>query len=389
MSGVFLGSNILHSIYAAKALRGRGLLNAFAGPTVFREGPVSGLLPRRLKETRVFPPDVLTPVHRLVVAEMLAKGLRRTGVSFRHQHLASRAILDASMARLVRSSDAGVVHVNSAGLVSTFGAAEQKGAFRVSDVRAPHPATVPYDDPISDHLLEEFELADLILVNSSFALQSFLDMGTPASKLAVLPLGVDPVVFNPGSQPRREGARPGSGPLRLLFVGALSHRKGLDLLLEAVEFLDQPVDLRVAGPPADPAISARADSAGTCTVLGAVTRDRLAGEYRAADVFVLPSRSDSYPLVTLEAIASGTPVIVTDMCGTADLVRQHACGLVVRAGDAGALHEAITRLQLDPDELTSLAEGCVRARPYITWEAYGRGLIELYESRILPMTGQR
>lgn len=389
MTGVFLGSNILHSVYAAKALAERGLLSTFAGPAVFRASLLSSCLPERLQETRVFPPDVFTPLHRLIAAEVVAKGLRRTGVPFRRQHLAARAVLDASMARLVNHGEFGVVHVNSAGLVSTFRAADRAGAFRVSDVRAPHPATVPYDDPTHEHLLEEFALADLILVNSAFAEQSFLDMGTAPSKLAVLPLGVDPAVFHPGQRTGRNTSRPNDEPLQLLFVGALSHRKGLDILMDAVQELERPVGLRIAGPPADPSISARALAAATCTVLGPVTRDRLPGEYRAADVVVVPSRSDSFPLVTLEAIASGTPVIVTDMCGTAELVRKYACGLVVKAGDAAAVHEAISCLQDDPGRLTALAEGCLQARPNITWEAYGRGLIELYEARIIPGMGRR
>jgi glycosyltransferase involved in cell wall biosynthesis len=373
---VFLGSNILHSVYAASALSRAGLLSRFCGPVILSSDRWSGALPRAARESRLFPISKGLPLERLWWPEVAAKGSRLLHLDRERQAEIGRLALDASLTRKV--SDESVVHLNSAGLFATAQKAKRNGAFLICDVREPHPATTAGVDPIGPQLEQEFASADVVLVNSEFTRSSFLQMGFEPDRLEVVPLGVDLDDFKPG--PPKET---GHG-LRLLFAGAISHRKGLDVLLAALSKVDVPWELRVAGPIVDASIADRARATGGCELLGPLTRLQLRREYQAADLFVLPSRSDSYPLVSLEAIACGTPVLLTDQCGTAPLILELEAGVVVGADDPNALAAALAALADDRVRLDRLTAACLPARQAMTWESYGDALVELYRRRVLP-----
>jgi glycosyltransferase involved in cell wall biosynthesis len=82
---------------------------------------------------------------------------------------------------------------------------------------------------------------------------------------------------------------------------------------------------------------------------GARSRDALVSHYAAADVFVLPSRSEPWGMVLNEAAAAGLPLVATEESGAAhDLVEPERNGYRVPAGDVAALREALARLAADP-----------------------------------------
>jgi glycosyltransferase involved in cell wall biosynthesis len=103
----------------------------------------------------------------------------------------------------------------------------------------------------------------------------------------------------------------------------------------------------------------------------------LAAELRRADVLVLPSRNDSYGMVVAEALASGTPAIVSEMVGSKDLVCEGATGWIVPVGDAGALAERMAWCAGHPEAVRALSGECRRAAESATWPAYHRRLAEL------------
>ena len=88
--------------------------------------------------------------------------------------------------------------------------------------------------------------------------------------------------------------------------------------------------------------------------------------YRDADVFVLPSQNENFGNTAAEAVAAGTPAIVTEQCGIAPLLANEA-GLVVRQ-DAAALSEALERVLLDAELRARLAAGCARVTSRLGWE---------------------
>ena len=88
--------------------------------------------------------------------------------------------------------------------------------------------------------------------------------------------------------------------------------------------------------------------------------------YRDADVFVLPSQNENFGNTAAEAVAAGTPVIVTEQCGIAPLLAEEA-GLVVRH-DAAALSEALERILGDSELHERLAAGCANVTSRLGWE---------------------
>jgi alpha-1,3-rhamnosyl/mannosyltransferase len=123
--------------------------------------------------------------------------------------------------------------------------------------------------------------------------------GLAPEKITVTPHGVDPA-FGPG-----DGARPGY----LLFVGAVQARKDPLAALAAAHAAGLP--LVVVGPEKEPAL-ARELRAGGADLRGWLEKDELAELYRGAEALLLPSRFEGFGIPVLEAMASGTPVVVSD-----------------------------------------------------------------------------
>ena len=102
-----------------------------------------------------------------------------------------------------------------------------------------------------------------------------------------------------------------------------------------------------------------------------LSHSQLRGIYADADVFVLPSFEDAYGLVTLEALASGVPVVVSDGAGASELISHGRHGLVVPAGSATALADAVRQLA-DPDLRAELGRaGRELVEQAHSWDQYG------------------
>lgn len=132
---------------------------------------------------------------------------------------------------------------------------------------------------------------------------------------------------------------------RLVFVGQLIRRKGVDVLLAALEplwqrFPDLSLDVLGEGPLRG-AIEGytRSVPQARITLLGARPSDDVARHVAACDLLVLPSRFDGWGMVVNEALMVGTPVLVTDRCGAADLVRHGRNGYVAAAGSVTSLRD--------------------------------------------------
>jgi glycosyltransferase involved in cell wall biosynthesis len=165
----------------------------------------------------------------------------------------------------------------------------------------------------------------------------------------------------------------------ILFLGRLSQKKSPDLLLRAFAALaETPKDFDAAPHlafvgPDESSMKARLQQ--LATELGVAPRvhisPALEGEakwaaYRDADIFVLPSQNENFGNSAAEAIAAGTPVIVTDQCGIAPLLRGTAA--IVVKHDQGELQSAITRLLQDDESYRQLKEGCSVALANLDWE---------------------
>jgi glycosyltransferase involved in cell wall biosynthesis len=148
---------------------------------------------------------------------------------------------------------------------------------------------------------------------------------------------------------------------RILFVGRLVYYKGLTVLLEALAATQASLVI-VGDGPLEGALRARARALGVAerVVFGSGLSDEdVRWLYRACDVFVLPSteRTEAFGLVQIEAMASGLPVVSTDVPTGVPWVNEHeVTGLVVARDDAGALAAGLQRLLADPALRTALGQ---------------------------------
>ncbi|WP_266079404.1 glycosyltransferase family 4 protein [Haladaptatus caseinilyticus] len=200
-------------------------------------------------------------------------------------------------------------------------------------------------------------LADTVITTQESYVQRSRPLQSVQSKVECIPNGVDIRRFRPVTVSPGEKRSLGFAPNRtsVLFLSTLDeyHRyKGLDVLLEAMSMLaaimPEPPQLVVGGDgvlrPEYETLAARLGVESRVRFLGRIPDSELVAAYNAADAFVLPSTDsdqEGFGLVLLEALATGTPVVSTDIVGVADDIESTDVGRVVNRGDPGALAKGI------------------------------------------------
>lgn len=213
----------------------------------------------------------------------------------------------------------------------------------------------------------EWQAADLILCPSEFVRQGMVRQGVPEGKLRLVPYGYEPPTAIP---PRRPWD--GTRPLRLLFVGAVTLRKGVPYLALALEEVrGLPLEARVVGPVAlkEPG---QARLAAVARLTGQVPRPEVQASYQWADVFVFPCLCEGSATVVYEALAAGLPVLTTPHAGS--VVRDGVDGFIVPIRDAAALAEKIEHLAQDPALLAWMSQNAYQRAQEFGWEKYGERL---------------
>ena len=185
--------------------------------------------------------------------------------------------------------------------------------------------------------------------------------GIAPEKVTVVGAGVN-LPQLPPVRPRSNGAAP-----TILFVGNDFVRKGGQVLLEAFRQVRRSMPaVRLVLVGTRPMVAPHAG----VEVLGRVhDRERIAQLYREADVFCVASYFDPYPLVLLEAMAFGVPVVTTEQTGTPEMVTDGVTGLLVPPGDADSLAAALLESLRDPARAARLAAAARRdVEERFTWD---------------------
>lgn len=202
-----------------------------------------------------------------------------------------------------------------------------------------------------DRLKAEWSLADLVLVNSNWSRDALVRQGVPLEKIIVVPLAIDVAADH-----RAEAVYP-AGPLKVLWLGSIILRKGIQYLVEAARKLErQRVEFLLVGPLGISEQAIRSFPR-NMRVLGRVTRDQLSHYYRQAHLFVLPTLSDGFAITQLEAMAHALPVVTTPNCG--NVVTHGVDGFIVPARNSEALADAIARLDADRPLLRAMSCNCL------------------------------
>ncbi len=217
----------------------------------------------------------------------------------------------------------------------------------------------------------------------------------PSDTLRIIPCGVDLDAFTPGLLEERAAAKRALSPDGLpvlLFVGRLDAIKDLDLLLASVAAMRTPARLYIVGgnPEGDPeverlrGVAAGLGIAERVVFPGAVPQRELPRYYRAADAVVVTSRYESFGLVAVEALASGTPVVASEVGGLPSSVCDGENGLLVRWRRP---EEFATRLDLLLGDEALHARLSQRARPSVerySWSRIGDAVRALYGELSVP-----
>lgn len=202
-----------------------------------------------------------------------------------------------------------------------------------------------------DRVKAEWAAADLVLVNSNWSRDALVQQAVPFEKIIVVPLAID-LTRDHALEPVNS-----EGPLKVLWLGSVNLRKGIQYLVEAARKLErQKVEFLLAGPLgiSDQAVRS---FPGNIKVLGRVTRDLLAHYYRQAHVFVLPTLSDGFAVTQLEAMAHALPVVTTPNCG--NVVTDGVDGFIVPARDSQSLADALARLDANRPLLVEMSRNAL------------------------------
>jgi D-inositol-3-phosphate glycosyltransferase len=232
--------------------------------------------------------------------------------------------------------------------------------------------------------------ADLILASTAEEAGLLGSLyGADPDRIEILPPGVDHRVFAPGDRAAARARLGHPGGRVLLFVGRIQPLKGLDVAVGALAELPQrDATLVAVGGPSGPSgqaelarVHALADRLGVTDRIRFVEpqpHHLLSTYYRAADVCVVPSRSESFGLVALEAAACGIPVVAAAVGGLATIVEDGTTGVLIDGRDPADFAKAIDGLLADPAAARAMgAAAAGRARGY-TWSTAAARLRRIY-----------
>lgn len=308
------------------------------------------------------------------------------------RHIRGRALSKAG-AKVVRAGADVVVAFHDTAL-EAFDQAETAGALRVLDFPSAHPdftdilvreeaqrcpefaSSLVVSRPGFHvrRMKQEISAADFILVGSEYAKRTFALSGVPTDKVVAIPYGADTSRFRPlDHSSQHEG-------FGVLFAGRLEQLKGLSYLLEGYRsFRKKDTSLILAGSlPPDPSVLAPYQE--LYQFVGYVHHSEMPDFYRKGSVFVLPSLIEGFPLVVVEAMASGLPVIVTDT-GAADIVRDGVDGFVVPIRDSDAISHCLEILYADAPLRHRMGESARQRALEFTWDRYRTAAADFLEFR--------
>jgi glycosyltransferase involved in cell wall biosynthesis len=218
--------------------------------------------------------------------------------------------------------------------------------------------------------LEEYELADRILVLSEKAEETFLAAGIPGEKLFRHQRGVDTERFSPAPAPPEK--------FRAIFVGALIERKGAHHLIRVWKQLALPDAELVLVGTVHPEIERVLRECADDSIVARGFVPDVAEEYRRAAVHIFPSECEGSAKCTYEAAACGLPQITTREAG--DVVQHEVNGLIIPPNDPEALADAIRRLHADRALCLRLGSaGRERVRAQFTWAHFRSRLMDAYQ----------
>jgi L-malate glycosyltransferase len=225
-----------------------------------------------------------------------------------------------------------------------------------------------------------YRCATAIVANSRASADQLQREGVPARKISMIHNGLDDATYVP------RPARP--SPRNVTVVANLRRLKGHDVLVDASaiilrRFPDARFEFIGEGPERG-ALEARAAALGVAHAIAFAGRsDDIPARLAAADIFVLPSRSESFPNAILEAMAAGLPIVASGVGGILELIENGRTGWLTPPGEAAPLADRVMHLMAGPDEAAKMgAAARADALARFSFDRMIAGFDELYLSEL-------
>jgi D-inositol-3-phosphate glycosyltransferase len=240
------------------------------------------------------------------------------------------------------------------------------------------------------------EQADCILAPTVEEARDLVRLyGASPERVRVVTPGVDTEVFTPGDRLLAKMRLGLQGKTVILFAGRFQPLKSPDVAIRAVACLAElipsldPVLLMLGGPsgragfrPEDlEKLAVDLGVADRVVLHDPIPHDELPKYYRAADAVIVPSRTESFGLVALEASACGTPVVATDVGGLRTAVRHGVTGSLVAGGDPEAFARALADLLADREVAHAMGQAGARFARRYDWRRAAADLLSVYEEQ--------
>lgn len=227
------------------------------------------------------------------------------------------------------------------------------------------------DEPRFERLATEPHLADHCIVASNFTARTLIENGVPRDRVHRVPYGADV-----GPDEAR-GKR--SSTFRVLFVGQMVQRKGLEYLLKAWKKLRLPnAELVLAG-------RGRVDSkllgafGSQFAYMGDISEAKLEYLYNSSDIFCMPSLVEGFGLVYLEALARGLPIIATPNTGAADIIEDGREGFIVPIRNVEALAEKLEWAYRNRSALHEMRIAARSLAMQYSWTRFRAGIVNVLQ----------
>ena len=301
---------------------------------------------------------------------------------------------DRWVANILKTADFDILIGYENSNVESFKVAKKRGKITVLDFTAVHhgfqnpvlTAATVYSNSrevayISNQKEEALRYTDYVIALSTFAEKTLIDNGFPQNRIYKTYLGINQTVFTPKTiynfQKPAENGQNTEGPLELYFVGTLSHRKGLPFMMQLLNTLIERkfnVRLTLIGSVDDFEVPQL--EAPYFRYIPFLNHAELVKMHHELDVFIFPSNIDSWAQVVIEAMACGSPILVSENTGAKDAVAQGG-GVVLPVGNLTAWVNAVEHFYNNRFLLKKVGEQAALISKQYTWEAYHEQVFDI------------
>jgi D-inositol-3-phosphate glycosyltransferase len=255
------------------------------------------------------------------------------------------------------------------------------------------------DEPASSEIRTGIEFntiaqSDCVVASTPYEFDDLLDhYGATPERLCISPPGIDHTLFSPGDRSEARRRRGWSDDPTLLCVGRIQALKGFDIAISATAEVAHRgfgnIRLVIVGGPSGPSgddelamlkeLAVDLGIAHQVVFVGPQSHEDLPSYYQAADLLLMPSRSESFGLVAAEAQASGLPVVASAVGGLPYVVADGDSGVLIEGHSPSAFAAAIDKILSSPDDHKLMRSRAVTHAAKFSWKETVDRLLELYD----------